>query len=537
MKKFLTVALVALFIAAQSLAACTIFAVGKDATVDGSTMTSHTCDSNGDDLRMWLIPSMEAGYERDVVLSGRKNADYGNFPEVKDYGTNGLVLGTYKFEEDTNQYLHAMYSIINEKGLAMGESTCSRDRSDKNANVLKDLFAAADGMYDCYMLQDLALECCDTAREAVEFMGAILDEFGWSGTAECINICDGDEAWIFEAYGGNYWVAIRVPDDMFFVAANRCRVDVFYENDPANYLYHKGIKEDALKYGLWDGTGEFQPCKAYAPNDNFAKNSGCILREWRAISLLNAEYAESMDLYGDPNDFPLFVKPDQLMSVDTIHDVCSDYYAGTEFDCSRTVQSGDFGDPMNPNNVWRPINMFRATYVQISNVKSYLADEAKALVWVGFGAPITTYLTPIFAASNELAPQFGIGLRAEYNEDSAWWVAQEVQQTARINFNSAIEDLRAVRDPKMEQYYKETAIIQEVASSMIEAGMEKEAVNFLTTFQNNVANDWHETYKELNDFLTGKYMNDLVSFKVPSNSQWWKDIVNANLKDALKPLV
>ena len=75
MKKILTVALVALLIAAQSLAACTIFAVGKDATVDGSTMTSHTCDSNGDDLRLWLIPSMAAGTERDVVVSGRAGAD------------------------------------------------------------------------------------------------------------------------------------------------------------------------------------------------------------------------------------------------------------------------------------------------------------------------------------------------------------------------------------------------------------------------------------------------------------------------------
>ena len=114
MKKFLTVALVALLIAAQSLAACTILAVGKDASVDGSTMTSHTCDSNGDDLRMWLIPSMEAGYERDVVLSGRKNADYGNFPAVKDYGTNGLVLGTYTFEEDTNQYLHCKTLLVDD---------------------------------------------------------------------------------------------------------------------------------------------------------------------------------------------------------------------------------------------------------------------------------------------------------------------------------------------------------------------------------------------------------------------------------------
>ena len=89
----------------------------------------------------------------------------------------------------------------------------------------------------------------------------------------------------------------------------------------------------------------------------------------------------------------------------------------------------------------------------------------------------------------------------------------------------------------MAKIYKETAIVQEAAASMIEVGMVDQAVNYLTNYQNGVANDWHETYKELNEYLTGKYMNDLVSFKVPTNSDWWKNIVNENLKDDLKPMV
>ncbi|MBQ9809829.1 MAG: hypothetical protein IJM52_01585, partial [Spirochaetales bacterium] len=83
-RKLLIALLVLLCICLQSTFACIIFGVGRLATTDGSTMTSHTCDSTGDDLRLWLIPSMEEGSERDVVLSGRRDADYGNFPEVKD---------------------------------------------------------------------------------------------------------------------------------------------------------------------------------------------------------------------------------------------------------------------------------------------------------------------------------------------------------------------------------------------------------------------------------------------------------------------
>ena len=84
MKKRVLVVMLALLLVAQSAFACIIFGVGRQASTDGSTMTSHTCDSTGDDLRLWLIPSMEEGTERDVVLSGRRDADYGNFPEVKE---------------------------------------------------------------------------------------------------------------------------------------------------------------------------------------------------------------------------------------------------------------------------------------------------------------------------------------------------------------------------------------------------------------------------------------------------------------------
>ena len=210
-RKLLIALLVLLCICLQSTFACIIFGVGRLATTDGSTMTSHTCDSTGDDLRLWLIPSMEKGSERDVVLSGRRDADYGNFPEVKDYGTRGIVMDTYVNDKDTYQYLHAMYSFANEKGLTMTESTCGTTR-DQRA-----VFAKYEGIWDCYMLQDAALENCATAREAVEYMGARLNESGWSGSPETMTIGDGTDVWVFEAYGGKMWCAFRLPEDAVFV--------------------------------------------------------------------------------------------------------------------------------------------------------------------------------------------------------------------------------------------------------------------------------------------------------------------------------
>ncbi len=544
MKKVLIVLLALVLIGIQSVAACTIFAVGKDATTDGSTMISHTCDSNSDDIRIWLIPSMEAGTQRDVVVSGRAGSDFSNFPEVI-YGPNARIVDSYTNEKATNAYVHGMYSFMNDKGLAIGESTCVMSFSDDRGMAAYYAFSdyRPNGKWDCYMLQDAALENCSTAREAVQFMGKCLEEGGWADfCCECINICDGNEAWVFEAYGGHEWAAIRVPDDQVFVAANRARINVYKENDP-DFMCSPTLKSFAIEKGLWDGEGEFQPCQAYSWN--CYNNMGCTLREWRAINLLNPEVGAPLDPFGDANEYPLFVTPAEKISVQTIKDMCSDYYAGTQFDLSRTVQAGEFGNVLyNYHNtlkqdtqvgIARPINMFRATYIQIANVKAYLPEEARCLVWVGWGAPSTTYITPVFASANYFPEHFGRGVRSEYDPESGWWNEQVVQQLSQINYASAIEDIRAVRDPIQERLYAQTAAAQEVAASLVELGRADLAKSYITTFMNTVANSWFDTYADLKDTLTAKYMNGLVSMKVPSRPDWWVNIVLENMGNKLRP--
>lgn len=526
MKKFLVVLTVVLLVAVQSVAACTIFAVGKNATVDGSTMTSHTCDSTGDDLRLWVIPSMEAGTERDVVLNGRSGADYSQFPEVKDYGTSGMVLDTYTFTEDSNQYLHGMYSFVNDKGLAMGESTCSYDRNSEQGQKVRAAFSGIEGIYDCYMLQDLALEVCSTAREAVEFMGAMISEYGWNGATECINICDGEEAWVLEAYGGHIWVAARVPDDQVFVAANRARINFFVEDDPANYLYADGIKEFAIENGLWDGEGDFIPCYTFCP---YPYRPYSTRREWRAMTLLDPSL--DLDPYEqDPDhNWPCFVTPAEKVSVQTIFEICGDYYAGTEFDISETIWGGQFGDPLNPaqNSNQRAINSYRCTYIQIANIKSWLPDEVKCLVYYGYGAPSVSYLTPVFASVSSLPASFGTGLRSEYDPESGWWNEALVQQLSRINYTSAIEVVKEARDEKMAEQYVITDAVQAAAAKMVRNGEADLAVELLTDYTAQQANMWFDTYQELTGKLITRYMHGNIGMSTRvTYTDFWTELQN-----------
>lgn len=535
LKKIFVVLTAVLFIVAESLGACTIFAVGKYASADGSTMISHLCDSNSDDPRLWLIPSMPAGTERDVVLNGRRGADYSQFPEVKDYGPNSMVLGSEVYDKPTYPYLHSQYSFMNAKGVAMGECTNGYDRGTEQGKKLKNVWNQYEGVMDLYCLQDMALENCATAREAVEYMGKMIEKYGWNGMAETVNICDGDETWILEAYGGPVWCAVRVPDDMVFVAANRSRIREIDFNDAqhANYYWYSDIKKFALDNDLWDGKSDFSPCGIFSPNHGI----GSTLREWRCMNLLDPSLKLEPPTKTDPDQYPMFVKPAKHVSVADIHRFCSDYYQGTEFDCSRTVESGPFGNPLSNRNVYRPVNMFRCTYIQIANVKGWLPDEAKCLTWFGWGAGDTTYLTPVFASVKSLPEHFGIGKRHEpYSTDSGFWVAAGVQQTATINYEVGSKVIKDFRDPKMEKIYAQTAMAQDLMAGMIKAGMKDEAIDFLTNYVSFVSNDWHDSWIELDALLRSKLMFGNVDMRVPKAPQWWTDIVNENLGDKLRPL-
>ncbi|MBQ7645338.1 MAG: C69 family dipeptidase, partial [Spirochaetales bacterium] len=355
----------------------------------------------------------------------------------------------------------------------------------------------------------LALENCATAREAVEFMGALIDEYGWNGSPECINICDGNECWIMECYGAHVWVAARVPDDAVFVAANRARINFFVEDDPETYLYAPALKDFVKEYDLWDGTdwSEFIPCWTFAP---YGYRPYSTRREWRAMSLLNPELGATMDPEEqDPDrNWPCFVVPSEPVSVQTVYEICGDYYAGTEYDVSASIWGGQFGDALNcaQDFTQRAINSYRCTYVQIANVKAWLPEDVRCLVWYGCGASDTNFLTPLFGSMTELDPMFTEALRSKYDASQIWWTSALVQQLSRINYRMAREDIHAKRDGIMAAQYEVTSAIQDQAAKLIKLGEKDKAVALLTNYANSQARMWKSVWDELTGELIAKYM-------------------------------
>lgn len=519
------VTLLLLLIPAQNIFACTIVAVGKEATVDGSTIVTHNDDSGSADFRLWIIPAhdWEEGSTRDLVVDSHNYADFSDPWENPDLG-GGILKGTDdKQPAHTHAYLHSRYSFMNDVGVAMGEATNSLNRrSEAGLAAYNALFVGNTGSIDCWNAQDIALERASTAREAVEVIGYLCETYGWRDASETINITDGNEIWVLETYGKDMWCAVRIPDDHFFIAANSARIAYIDFNDTnhENYYWAPNMVQFAIDNGLWDASRDL---KEFSPADIFCP-SGANLRVWRGFMLV----APSLDL--DPNanaahDYPLSVKPERLLSVQDIFEIKGDYYQGTEYDKSLFPEAGPYGNP-NAHSKVRSIGVPQSCYVQIGNVKSWLPEEIRCLVWFGYGGADTTYLTPLWASMEKLPEFYYTGSRYDtFRRDSGWWTNSYVQQICEINYQYGIEIIHANRQAKMDGQYATVDALQEVAARMIREGNKEAAMKMISDYAYYNAIDWHDRWLALGDQLLKTFMWGRINFSTPRASQWWNGIM------------
>ena len=248
---------------------CTSIMVGKRASADGSVITSHTCDAR---YRTWMEVVPARDYERDTVTAVYKNRFH--TVSAKD-STNMPRLGVIPQVRHTYRFLDAAYPCLNEKQLAMGETTISGRDTLRNKN----------GIFMIEELSRIALERCTTARDAIRLMGELVKKYGYGDSGECLTIADKNEAWLFEAFGegpkkvGGVWAAVRIPDDEVAVSANISRIGALDLNDPDHYMASDNVFEVAKKLKLWDGKEPFCFWKAYSGTNYLKQVKNYSIRE------------------------------------------------------------------------------------------------------------------------------------------------------------------------------------------------------------------------------------------------------------------
>ena len=413
----------------------------------------------------------ELDVPREIDSSGKSGAVYAQLPgedSVPIGEVPGPTTGTFG-------YLEAASGIINDAGVAMAECTCSA------------IFAAlpvdkgGSALLNYAELTRIALERASTAREAIQTMGALAEEFGFfgnsgpedlGGCAESLAVADADEAWLFhilpdDSGASAIWAAQRVPDGHATCCANMFTIRRMELDDPQNSLYSASALEVAARLGLWEPSTPFDFAQIYSHGE-VAKYSG--RRVWRALSLLAPSLQLSphyADLLLQPDALPFSVLPESHVARETFFSIMRDTLSGTEFDLSKGLAAGPFGTVdryTGVDNVWeRPIGIYRQAYSYITEILA--ADNGvkpMPVLWWGPHASVTTVYRPVLVASANVPASLCSGWYKALDRGSAYWAHRYVKQTALMRWDTC---MTVIKERQEEWESKGAALIDGAGSA------------------------------------------------------------------------
>ena len=501
MKKFyLIFALCSAWVAGM---ACTNFLVGKDASVDGSTMISYAADSYA--LYGFLHYSPATDHAEGAVR------------EVNDWDT-GKPLCTIP------QVAHT-YNVVgnmNEHQLSIGETTWGG----------RPELEIGEGI-DYGSLIYIALERCKTAREAIKCMTDLVAEYGYASSGETFSIADPNEVWLMELIGkgkvekGAVWVATRVPDDCIAAHANQARFTTINFKDKENWMWSKDVVKFARKQGYFSGKDEeFNFQEAYAPYD-FSGLYVCEARVWSFFR----KFSNDMDKYFDfasgktfvetggkdaGERMPLYIKPNHKVSAQELKDCMRDQYEGTPLDITQGPDAGPWNSKLRYGSLgfqydsvqyWfeRPIATQQTGWSFVAQMRGYDSAKAGGILWFGVDDAASTVYVPMYSTITKVPNCFaeGNGDMYNYSPTSAWWTYNIVANWAYTKYSAMMPDIKKVQAAWEDKFNSQVDVVD---AQVAEMDQEK-AIEFLTKYSCTQAEESTAAWKDLGIYLFVKYLD------------------------------
>ena len=511
--------------------ACTNIIVTRGASADNSNIISYAADSHVLYGELYFHPAAiwKPGTMLDVI----------DWDSYRPLGSIPQVERTYKTVGNMNEYQ-----------LIIGETTWGGRRE------LHD----PKGIMDYGSLIYITLQRAKTAREAIQTIINLANEYGYASSGETFSIADKNEAWVMDLVGkgpdekGINYVAIRIPDGYICSHANQARIQTFPQNDPENCIFAPGMIDFARKHGWFSGKDEdFDYSAAFGPVD-FGGARACDARAWSAFNILTGgefTYEKDGKMVTEPasayydyitgknlsHRMPLFVKPSKKISVKNVADAMRDHFEGTPLDMTTDIGAGGNALPYR----WRPMNFSKDgwSYVNeraiatqqtgfwfVAQSRHDLPDVVGGIIWFGTDDAATSYLTPIYSNTNEVPECFkeGNGNMLEYSKTASFWINNRVANDCYKAYNMMAPTVREAIDKfENEQMFTKVAEMDAkalAAYNSILAKAEKKGLDskdwfapvkkLLTDYSVSTAQKQFWAWVDLEEMITIKFIDGNV---------------------------
>lgn len=469
------------------MSACTSIMVGKKASMDGATYISRNEDRLNAIYRKRIIvqPAVSGRHETYTSPYNQMTAPY---PESGYRYTSTLDAdqSTGPNEEDG----------FNEKNVGMSAT----ESVYANEKVLAFDPYVKNGLAED-SLATLVLPYIDSARHGVEYLGKLVAKYG-SAEGNGLQFNDKDEVWYMEVVTGHQWVAVRIPDDSYAVAANQVAIQDIDFNDPENYMWADGIQEFVTEHNLnpdfdrWDFRHIFG-------TDTEKDHHYNTPRVWFAQKYLNPS-----DDTQDPEsaEIPFIRKPEKKIAIEDIQYILKSHYNETQYD---PLGSGSEHD----KKTYRAISLSRTANSHVLQMRDSDKNGAAGVEWTGFGIPSFCPQVPFFTNAKDIDESYSY-TPEKMDLKSAYWMYEALAMVVESHYKEFVE-------PNLD-YQK---ALSEWARRKIDA-VDKKAVtmsgealtDYLTEQNHEIVKHYNEeTMKHLADLVTQGTELSKLTFKMDPN--------------------
>ncbi len=367
---------------------CFLLLAGKKATASGCVLVAHNNDLHGNEAALlkkypeqrvrsvpdWLFPSgvrvpMPAFSHEYLALEIYLGFDEGDCAAVS--GKQVAIAGGVSLLADGN-------------------------RQAREADLLLDDGIAAG-------IRLAALSFCSTARECVEYLGAMYWQYGVRYPSG-VGIADADEVWYMEQGGGRTWAAVRLPDDCCLVAANGYRIGELDFTSP-DLLTSPDLQGFTIRHGLYHpDSGPFNFARIFGQARQ--RYTVDTRRLWGALRLLTPSVTRDPDA----REFLLWVRPETPLTIPAVTGLLRDQYGDTDYDVHSAVKST--GE--------RPIAVPSTVHASIIELHRNVPKGCGPVLWACLASPLTSPFIPVYLAVTEIPEAFSLA-DGRCDRRSAYW--------------------------------------------------------------------------------------------------------------------
>lgn len=468
--------------------ACTSVMVGKKASMDGSTFIARNEDRVlAIEPKRFIVQPAVSG--RDETYVSAYNGLTVKLP------ANGMrYTATPSGDQSKGPNEEDGFNEAN-VGESATESVYANDRVLAYDPYVKNGLAE-DSM------TTLVLPYIHSAREGVKYLGDLIAKYG-SAEGNGVQFSDQNEVWYMEIATGHQWVAVRIPDDCYAVAANQIAIEQIDFDDPDNYMWSPSIQEFVNLHGLNPDHDQWNFRHIFGTNTKKDHHYNTP-RVWFAQRYLNPVAAANQT--PESADMPFIRKPERKIAVEDIQYILKSHYNETKYD---PLIDGDEHD----RKTYRAISLSRTAQSHILQMRNDVDPKHAAIQWIALGVPSFNAYVPFFTNADDTDVSYR-ELPAKMDLKSAFWLNEALAMVVESHYNEFAEQDLDFQKELGEWVRRKIHEVDEHVKSL----EGKELTTYLTSQNHEIANHFNTRAKELLfDLMTQGTELSALTFKMDPN--------------------